>query len=108
MTMESVQNIITKLSNETDLNNMNEMQQKNGLGQQDLIETVEILQMIVDLNISDSSLDIMAPANNILDSRNKKSWKNMEVKNLDKTLVLILLNTFQILFFFYFMVFPGR
>ena len=95
MTIESVQNIITKLSNETDLNNMNEMQQKNGLDQQDLIETVEILQMIVDLNISDSSLDIMAPANNILDSRNKISWKNMEVKNLDKTLVLIPLNTFQ-------------
>ena len=89
MTIESVQNIITKLSNETDLNNMNEMQQ------QDLIETVEILQMIVDLNISDCSFDIMAPANNILDSRNKKSWKNMEVKNLDKTLVLIPLNTFQ-------------
>ena len=100
MTIESVQNIITKLSNETDLNNMNEMQQ------QDLIETVEILQMIVDLNISDSSLDIMAPANNILDSRNKKSWKNMEVKNLDKTLVSIPLNTFQ--FFFHFMIFSGR
>ena len=106
MTIESVQNIITKLSNETDLNNMNEMQQKNGLDQQDLIETVEILQMIVDLNISDSSLDIMAPANNILDSRNKKSWKNMEVKNLDKTLVSIPLNTFQ--FFFHFMIFSGR
>ena len=57
---------------------------QNGLKQQDINDTVKILQKIVNLNISDSSLDILAPANNILDSRNKKTWRNMEVKKLVK------------------------
>ena len=83
---EAVQNIITKLSNLTDLDN--EKQQKR-IKQQDLIKTVEILQKIVDLNISDGNLDILAPASNILDSRNRKSWKNMEVIKFSKTLVLM-------------------
>ena len=84
---EAVQNIITKLSNLTDLDN--EKQQEKRIKQQDLIKTVEILQQIVDLNISDGNLDILAPASNILDSRNKKSWKNMEVIKFSKTLVLM-------------------
>ena len=83
---EAVQNIITKLSNLTNLDN--EKQQKR-IKQQDLIKTVEILQKIVDLNISDGNLDILAPASNILDGRNRKSWKNMEVIKFSKTLVLI-------------------
>ena len=84
---EAVQNIITKLSNLTDLDN--EKQQEKRIKQQDLIKTVEILQKIVDLNISDGNLDILAPASNILDSRNRKSWKNMEVIKFSKTLVLM-------------------
>jgi hypothetical protein len=39
--------------------------------QQDLNDTVRILQKIVDLNI-------LVPASNILDSRNTKSWRNMK------------------------------
>jgi hypothetical protein len=52
---------------------------ENGVKQQDLNDTVIILQTIVDLNISDSNLNILGPANNILDSRNTKSWRNMKV-----------------------------
>ena len=63
---------------------MNKDRRQNGLKQQDINDTVKILQTIVNLNISDSSLDILAPANNILDSRNKKTWRNMEVKKLVK------------------------
>ena len=64
---------------------MNKDRRQNGLKQQNINDTVKILQKIVnDLNISDSSLDILAPANNILDSRNKKTWRNMEVKKLVK------------------------
>jgi hypothetical protein len=69
------QKIINRLSNLTDLDKMDE----NGVKQQDLNDTVLILQTIVDLNISDSNLNILGPANNILDSRNTKSWRNMKV-----------------------------
>ena len=63
---------------------MNKDRRQNGLKQQSINDTVKILQKIVNLSISDSSLDILAPANNILDSRNKKTWRNMEVKKLVK------------------------
>jgi hypothetical protein len=52
---------------------------ENEMKQQDLNDTVTILQKIVDLNIPDSNLNILDPANNILDSRNTKSWRNMTV-----------------------------
>ncbi|XP_028412665.1 adhesion G protein-coupled receptor L1-like [Dendronephthya gigantea] len=51
--------------------------QEEVLDQETLTETVEILQKIVDFNISDDSINIMVPANNILDVRYEKSWRNM-------------------------------
>ena len=68
----------------TDLDKMNEEERENGIEQQVLKDTVTILQKIVYLNISDSSIDILGPANNILDSRNTKSWKNMTVSIGDR------------------------
>lgn len=58
---------------------MDKGRRQNGLKQQDLNDTVEILQKIVDFNISDSSFDILPPANNILDSRNTKAWRSITV-----------------------------
>ena len=58
---------------------MDEGRRQNGLTQQDLNDTVEILQKIVDFNISDSSFDILPPASNILDSRNTKAWRSIKV-----------------------------
>ncbi len=63
---------------------MNEEERENGIEQQVLSDTVRILQKIVDFNISDSSIDILGPANNILDIRNTKSWKNMTVSIGDR------------------------
>ncbi|XP_028410387.1 CD97 antigen-like [Dendronephthya gigantea] len=40
-----------------------------------LTDTVRILQKIVDLNISDSSLDLLRPASNILDRRYTETWE---------------------------------
>ncbi|XP_028410418.1 adhesion G protein-coupled receptor E2-like isoform X2 [Dendronephthya gigantea] len=40
-----------------------------------LTDTVRILQKIVDLNISDSSLDLLGPASNILDRRYTETWE---------------------------------
>ena len=74
-----VQKVINELTNLTDLNKKNEDEQKRGLEQQVLNDTVQILQKIVTLNISDSNIDILAPASNILDDRNTKSWRNMTV-----------------------------
>lgn len=58
---------------------MDKRRRQNVLKQQDINDTVQILQKIVDLNISDSTLNILLPANNILDSRNTKAWRNMTV-----------------------------
>ena len=58
---------------------MDGTEQKNGIKLQNLNDTVRILHEIVNLNITAGSLNILAPANNILDSRNKKSWRNMTV-----------------------------
>jgi hypothetical protein len=58
---------------------MNEEERGNGMKQQDLNDTVRILQKIINSNISKGSLNILGPANNILDSRNTKSWRNMTV-----------------------------
>lgn len=44
-----------------------------------LSETVEILQKIVNLNISDENLNILNPANNVLDLRYERAWRNMSV-----------------------------
>ena len=76
---EVAQKVIHELSNLTDLDKMNEEERENGVKQQILNDTVQILQKIVHLNISDSSVDILPPANNILDGRNKKSWRMMKV-----------------------------
>jgi hypothetical protein len=58
---------------------MNEEERGNEMKQQDLNDTVRILQKIINSNISKGSLNILGPANNILDSRNTKSWRNMTV-----------------------------
>ena len=58
---------------------MDKTERKYGIKPQNLNDTVRILQKIVKLNITAGSLDILAPANNILDSRNEKSWRNMTV-----------------------------
>ena len=51
----------------------------NGLSEQNLTTVVGILQKIVNLNILDKNLDILGPANNILDPRNAFSWRTMNV-----------------------------
>ncbi len=58
---------------------MDEEEQKNGIKPQNLNDTVKILQKIVNLNITAGNLNILEPANNILDSRNTKSWRNITV-----------------------------
>ena len=59
---------------------MNQNERENGLEQQTLNDTVQILENIVHLNISDNSIDVLTPANNIFDGRNKKSWRKMKVR----------------------------
>jgi hypothetical protein len=75
---QAAQNIINQLSNKTDLGK-DVKQPKTEIKQQVLNDTVSILQTIVNLNIPDSNLNILGPASNILDSRNTKSWTNMNV-----------------------------
>ena len=58
---------------------MNETERENGIKPQSINNTVRILKRIVDLNISAGSLNILDPANNILDERNVKSWQNLTV-----------------------------
>ena len=74
---EVAQKVINKLVNFTNRNRMS----KEGIKQQDLIDTVQILQNIVNLSIFDSNIDILAPANNLLDARNTKSWRNMKASH---------------------------
>ncbi|XP_028412672.1 CD97 antigen-like [Dendronephthya gigantea] len=64
--------IIDELSKITAYEDQEEM-----LDQEILIQTVEILLKIVDFNIADDIMNIMVPANNILDVRYEKSWRNM-------------------------------
>jgi hypothetical protein len=52
---------------------------ERGIKPQNISQTVRILQKIVNLNITASSYNILGLANNILDSRNAKSWRNMTV-----------------------------
>jgi hypothetical protein len=61
---------------------MDKENQKNGIQPQYLNDTVRILKKIVGLNITASSPSILEPANNILDSRNAKSWRSMKVSYL--------------------------
>ena len=49
------------------------------MSEQNLTTVVGILQKIVNLNILDKNLDILGPANNILDPRNGFSWRTMNV-----------------------------
>jgi hypothetical protein len=58
---------------------MNEEKRENGLSPLSISETVRLLNRIVDLNITAGSLNILGPANNILDDRNEMSWKNLTV-----------------------------
>ncbi len=78
---KDAQIIIKQLSNFTNLDKMEKEKQENGIQPQYLIDTVRILKKIVRLNITVSSPSILEPANNILDSRNKKSWQNMTVSH---------------------------
>jgi hypothetical protein len=58
---------------------MNEKERENGLSSLNISETVRLLERIVDLNVTAGSLNILGPANNILDGRNEKSWQNLTV-----------------------------
>ena len=58
---------------------MDKTEQNNGIKPQNLNDTVRILQKIINLNITAGNLNILGPANNILDSKNEKSWRNMTV-----------------------------
>ena len=64
--------IIRELSNITYLEMTNAG--KNGR-ENILVDTVTILQKIVNLNISDSSLNVLEPANNILHSMYANMWR---------------------------------
>ncbi len=74
---KAVQKIIEKLSDLTDVDKMDKGD--SGINPRNLSRTVAILKNIVKLNIAASSYNILRPANNILDSRNKKSWQNLTV-----------------------------
>ena len=74
---KAVQKIIEKLSDLTDVDKMDKGD--SGINPQNLSRTVAILKNIVKLNIAASSYNILRPANNILDSRNKKSWQKLTV-----------------------------
>jgi hypothetical protein len=58
---------------------MNEEKRESGLSPLNISETVRLLERIVDLNVTAGSLNILGPANNILDGRNEKSWQNLTV-----------------------------
>ena len=58
---------------------MNDTERENGIKPQIIYDTVRMLKKIVDLNITAGSLNILGPANNILDGRNEKSWQNLTV-----------------------------
>ncbi|XP_028410393.1 adhesion G protein-coupled receptor E1-like [Dendronephthya gigantea] len=86
----SAQNIIQELSNLTGRYPGNEKEEM--LRSEYLYGTVKIIQKIVNLNISDDCFNILGPANNILDDRNRKSWRNMTNRNLVRDLAITLQN----------------
>ena len=71
--------VIKQLSNITDLDKKDKEERKYGIKPQDLDYTVRILDKIVSSSVSAGTLELLSPANNILDSRNTKSWRNMTV-----------------------------
>ena len=76
---KGAKDIIQKLLDETNLDKKNEAVNENGIKPQALSGAVKILKKIVGLNISAGNLKILGPANNILDGRNKKSWRILAV-----------------------------
>ena len=74
---QRAEKIINELSNVVDLDKMGKYERENGVPEQVISDTVKILHIIVNLNISD--VNILAPANKILDKRNRKSWNNLTV-----------------------------
>ncbi|XP_028400846.1 fibrillin-3-like [Dendronephthya gigantea] len=86
----SAQNIIQELSNLTGRYPGNEKEEM--LGSEYLYGTVKIIQKIVNLNISDDCFNILGPANNILDDRNRESWRNMTNRNTVRDLAVTLQN----------------
>ncbi|XP_028401048.1 adhesion G protein-coupled receptor L2-like [Dendronephthya gigantea] len=87
---ERAQEIIKELTEFTDLDKV--AGGENGADKQILSDAVEILQKIVNLNISDGSLKVLDPANNILDERNSESWRNISEVNVIPDLVTTLEN----------------
>ena len=71
---KAVLNIIGNLSDVTDKG-----KRESGINPRNLNRTVTILKNIVKLNITASSYNILRPANNILDSKNNKSWQSFTV-----------------------------
>ncbi len=58
---------------------MDKEEQKDAIKPQYLNDTVRILKNMVNLNITTGNISILEPANNILDIRNTKSWRNITV-----------------------------
>jgi predicted kinase len=63
----------------TNIDKIEEAEQENGIKPQVLNDAVRILKRIVGLNISSGIPGILDAANNILDNRNRKSWRNIAV-----------------------------
>ena len=84
------QMIIDELTNFTDFRGMDKKARKKGINSKDLGGAVRILKKIVDLNITARNLNILGPANNILDGRNVKSWKNLTNDTVSNHLITTL------------------
>ena len=73
--LQSVKEIINQLTNVTNL----DKDQTDDINPKILIDSVNLIQKIINLNISNGTYNILPPVSNLLDSRNTKSWKNLTV-----------------------------
>lgn len=77
---KEAENTISQLSDITDLDYANKQPGGKRLNESDLVYSVKVLRNIIKLNISNSSLNIIQPASNILDPRNKRTWDSVKVR----------------------------
>ena len=73
--LRSVKGIINQLSSVTNL----DKDQTENINPKILIDSVNLIQKIVNLNIPNGNYDILPPVSNLLDNRNAKSWTNLTV-----------------------------
>ena len=78
---KAAKDVISKLTDITDLDHFDHHQDQKGLDENELVYSVKIIQLIIQLNISNASLNILQPASNILDLKNKKTFGIVKVKN---------------------------